>query len=342
MQERPTDALVRQWLEDGEPRLTAWGARSVLVDNSTALLPEVENSIERWELRFVARPSLWDHDHQYAIIVMLDTVIQMGGSLPAKTVAGLDRTLDPQRILLLEQMPWQEAGPVWRTMYEPDAPQHFGTTRVAAEMLALHPPPGFASDLLRRITVSARVEVYSPGAGLGVGTSGGSGGDCAQGAPRGNDWPETGSYTLQDSPKVKGAKLLEGTSDVYVVRAVSRWYWPSLCGGFRALTDEMRDRLVGKMLDEKAGGEPIDLSPKVRIEFTDREAYDTQVVGFVEEQQARFSRLVAKLVERGVMTEEEQRGATLRMRITVEDSRGKDAVDLPKIAFRPPIEWASP
>ena len=48
------------------------------------------------------------------------------------------------------------------------------------------------------------------------------------------------------------------------------------------------------------------------------------------------------MVERGVMTEEEQRGAALRMRITLEDYRGKDAVDLPKIAFRPSIEWVSP
>jgi hypothetical protein len=338
-QGRPTDAVVQQRLESGEARLVAWGARAVLVDKRVSLLPEVESLIVGWEPRFAARPALWTQDYRYAMIAMLDTVIQMDGSLPAKTIAGLDRTLDTQRILLLVRMPWDEAGPIWKTLYEPDTTQYFGTTRVAAEMLAAHPPPGFAADLLRRITVNARVEVYSPNSGVGGGGFGGGGVDCGTGPPLSNDWPEVGSYALQDTPKIKGAVLLEGTGDVYVVREVNRRGWPDICGGFMSLTDEMRDQFVGKMIN--AGGEPIDLKPVVRIEFTTREAYYTRVVAFVEEQQAKFGEVLTRLVARGVMTEDEQRTAALRIRITLWDARGEDAVDLPPIAFRPPVEWVS-
>ena len=330
---------MRQWLESGEPRLVAWGARAVLVDKRVSLLPEVESLIVGWEVRFAARPALWKQDYWFAIVAMLDTVIQMDGSLPAKTIAGLDRTLDTQRMLLLVHMPWDEAGPIWKTLYEPDTKQYFGTTRVAAEMLAAHPPAGFAADLLRRVTVNATVEVYSPNWGVGGGVMGSSIVDCAQAAPHGVEWPEVGSYAFQDTPKIKGAVLLEGTGDVYVVREVNRLGWPNICGGFKNLTDEMRDQFVGKMLD--AGGEPIDLKPVVRFEFTTREAYYTRVVAFVEEQQAKFGRVLTRLVARGVMTEDEQRAAAFRIRITLMDARGKDAVDLPPIAFRPPVEWVS-
>ncbi len=345
----PDDALVRQWLESGDPRLAAWAAHAVLEDRRDALLPAVESTIERWITIVHAQPSLWDQDHWYGMTAMLDAVIQRDGELPAATLASMDVPNFPQaaRIVLLLRLPWTEAEPVWTALYRPDSSEDFATTRVAAEMLASHPPEGFAADHLRRIKVSGRIVVIDDSGGGSGGSIGGASSCCGATQVRSRDWPEVGSYALQDSALQDSALhasakvLLDRPVPVYLIREVNRQGHPGVCGGFSALTDAMRLELLGTMLGQDPAGMQTELTPQMLLRFRNRESYRVQVMAFVDDQKAKFDRVAAELAARGLLTDEERRGISLHLRLTLDDQRQKDAVDLPPILFAPPVAWAS-
>lgn len=344
----PDDALVRQWLESGDPRLAAWAAHAVLEDRRDALLPAVESTIERWITTVHAHPSLWDQDHWYGMTAMLDAVIQRDGELPAATLASMDVPNFPQaaRIVLLLRLPWTEAEPVWKALYRPDS-EDFATTRVAAEMLASHPPEGFAADQLRRIKLSGRIVVMDDSGGVSGGSIGGGITCCGALQLRSRDWPEAGSYalrdsTLQDSARHASAKvLLDRPVPVYLIREVNRQGHPGVCGGFSALTDAMRLELLGGMLGQDPAGMQIELTPQLLLSFRNRENYRVQVMAFVDDQKAKFDRVAAELAARGLLTDEERRDISLHLSLTLDDQRQKGAVDLPSILFPPPVAWAS-
>jgi len=280
------------------------------------------------------------------MVVMLDTEIQLDGVLPAKLLASFDKMLDTQRLMLLRNLPWDEAEPVWKSLYQPARPDSAQATRVAAQMLVQHPPAGFAAQLLQTIDVRARVIVVDPDSGLGFGQ--GFGSCCGAGvASLGDDWPYAGSYVLLDpprdgSPPPSYEKLwLAGVDPVYVWRQVNRTYWASICGGLFGLNDAIRSHLVGTLL----GGNPVSPFPEktieLQIEFHDREAYRARVAALVDEQQDQFNRIASALTARGLLTEEERQAAALTMELSLSDFRKPPAVDLPVIAFRAPITWSA-
>lgn len=338
MKGTPTDEMVRVWLASSEPRLVAWGGHYVLADKREALLPEVEAIVEQWTARLaVAR--FWDNDRHSALTILLDDIIQMNGRLSAESVEKLDSTLDSERVMLLMQMGWEDAGPQWKQLYERTDPSGFPSQNIAAQMLAKHPPAGFAASLARDVTVQAEIVVVSPNSGFQFG--GGFASCCGggMGGQKGN-WPTIPRYVFTTSKtKIKGAKtLIEGADPVYVVRSEDMFhaFYPE-CRSSVQLNDGLRIHLLGAMADTPA----MDLHPKLEFLFIDREDYRARVVGLVEEKQAAFAGMMNALAARGVMTEEERQGTALRMELTLHDARGKDAVDLPAIAFRPPVNWAS-
>lgn len=334
----PTDEQVTTWLDSGDPRLAAWGASAILAEKRTNLLPRLEDIVASYTRPRGPSSGDGNRDQLRALVPMLDAVIQLEGRLPAKVLERLDGSLNTQEMLLLKELPWGEAGPIWKALYQPGSSTDDRSTRVAAEMLAQHPPPGFAADLLRRSKVQANVIVFTPG---GVGSGSGSSSSCCGGVRRqAADWPEAGSYAFQDSAKKDGAKLwLEGEDPIYLVREVNRTYWPSVCGGFSGLTDAMRLHLVGTMLHSDQLTNSLQPNAEVRIEFHGREEYRAQVAAFVEGQQEAFAKVTTALTIQGLMTEDERQSAGLAIHLALQDFREEGAVDLPPIAFRPPVEW---
>ena len=80
----PTDSDIREWLKSDNPRLTAWGAHAVLEQKRSALLPDLNGVIDRWEQ--ARGPRAWDWDHLDAMLAVLDAVIQMNGTLSAGAI----------------------------------------------------------------------------------------------------------------------------------------------------------------------------------------------------------------------------------------------------------------
>lgn len=86
----------------------------------------------------------------------------------------------------------EESGPRALELYRVSAERNYGLQYVNAALLALHPEPGFAADMLSNTTVRSDVDVVLPGSITGHGRSISCAG-AALGSSHKN-WPLFGQY----------------------------------------------------------------------------------------------------------------------------------------------------
>lgn len=341
----PTSEVMLQWLHSPNPRLQAWAAHDILLFRSTDLIPDLQSQLDR------TTPGTLSDGSRLAnfrtTLAMLDTLIQLGAAVPAATLARIEKlgyNSQTEEIVLLTLLPWDEAESAVHSFYKPGLSSDSGETRVAAQLLAQHPPKGFAAELLSTIVVTGRVTVHDANSGSGWG-SGSAIGDCGCSAPMTSDWPEVGRYSFQDPPR-KGQSLpdsetlfLSAPDPIYLIRTVSRNYYATSCGGFSALNDAIRSHLVGTLLNGNPASPFPEQPVSLDIQFESRESYRAKVERFVDEQQQNFNQIATSLTTLNLLTEEERQAATLRVNLSLYDSRTQPAADLPIITFRPPVQW---
>ncbi len=348
----PEPELILQWLHSPNPRLQAWAARDILLYNATGLIPELQSTLER------TTPATLSDAARVAgfrtTLAILDTLIQLQATVPAPTLARIEKlgyNAQVEELVLLSRLPPDEAEPGIRAFYKPASGNQ--ETRVAAQLLARHPPKGFAAELLSTIQVTGHFFVYDPNSGMG-GFGSGSSSCCGAGSgPMTDDWPEIGRYSFSNPP-LRSSKLdsppvpenevlfLSAPDPIYLLRTVDRNYSALPCGGgLSSLNDAIRSHLVGTLLNGNPASpfpeQPVTLS----ILFTSREAYRARVQAFVDQQQQNFYQVGTALTALNLLTEEERQAAALRIHLAVQDSRVNPAEDLPAIPFRPPVQWVS-
>lgn len=343
----PDSELMLQWLHSPDPRLQAWAAHDILEYRSTGLIPDLESQLER------TTPATLSGDARVAsfrtTLAILDTLIQLDAKVPAATITRIEKlgyNAQTEELVLLCRLPWEEAEPAIRSFYQPGSSGNAAATRVAAQLLAQHPPKGFAAELLSTIQVTARILVHDPnGGGGGIGS--GSSSCCGAGSgAMDDDWPEIGRSSFLDphprgQPLPKDATLfLPAPDPVYVHRSVSRYYYASGCAGLTPLNDAIRSHLVRTMLKGDTASPFPEQPVYLDINFQSREAYRAAVQAFVDAQQDNFYQVGRALTALDLLTEEERQAATLRIHLSVQDLRAQPAEDLPTISFRPPVEWA--
>jgi hypothetical protein len=342
----PTSDVMLQWLHSPNPRLQAWAAHDILLFRSTDLIPDLQSQLDR------TTPVTLSDGARLAnfrtTLAMLDTLIQLGAVVPAATLARIEKlgyNSQTEELVLLNRLPWNEAEPAIHSFYKPALSSGSEQTRVAAQLLAQHPPAGFAAELLSTIVVIRRVVVYDANNLSGWGVGSGSSFDCGGSAPMTNDWPEVGRYSFQDPPG-KGQSLpdnetlfLSAPDPIYLLRTVSRNYYATNCGGFSALNDAIRSHLVGTLLNGSPASPFPEQPVSLDIQFESRESYRAKVERFVDEQQQNFNQMATTLTTLNLLTEEERQAATLRVNLSLHDFRTQPAADLPIITFRPPVQW---
>ena len=342
----PDHEIVLQWLHSPDPRIQAWAAHDILVCRFTDLIPDLQSLLEHTTPATLSDAGRLSNFR--TTLAILDTLIQLRATVSAATLARIEKlgyNAQPEELVLLSRLPWEEAESGISSFYKPDSSSRSDITRVAAQLLAQHPPKGFAAELLSTILVSARISVHDANSGIGWGVGSGSSSCCGGSGPDTNDWPEIGRYSFQDPPRNQQALaenetlFLSAPDPVYLVRTVSRRYYPTICGGFSPLNDAIRSHLVGTLLN----GNPVSPFPEqpvaLSILFQSREAYRAQVQAFVDAYLENFNRVSAALTVSGVLTEEESQAATLRINLSLQDVRIQPADDLPALAFPPPIQW---
>lgn len=341
----PAAEVILQWLRSPDPRLQAWAAHDILLYRSTDLIPELQSQLERTTPVTLADAALLSNFR--TTLAILDTLIQLGATVPAATLARIEKlgyNAQTEELVLLSRLPWNEAESAIHSFYQPDLSSGSEQTRVAAQLLAQYPPQGFAAELLSTILVTGRIYVHDANTGSGWG-SGSGWSDCGGSAPMTSDWPEIGSYSFQDPPR-KGQPLpenetlfLSAPDPVYLARTVSRNYYPTTCGGFSPLNDAIRSHLVGTLLNGNPASPFPEQSVSLDIQFQSSESYRAQVQGFVDELQQNFNQVATTLNTLNLLTEEERHAATLRINLSLQDLRAQPAEDLPTLTLRPPVQW---
>ncbi|MGI4830895.1 MAG: hypothetical protein ACRYFU_22300 [Janthinobacterium lividum] len=341
----PATELILRWLRSPDPRLQAWAAHDILIYRSTDLVPELQSQLERTTpitLSDAARLSNFR-----TTLAVLDTFIQLGVTVPAATLARIEKlgyNAKPEELVLLSRLPWDQAESAIHSFYKPNSSSDSAETRVAAQLLAQHPAKGFTAELLSSILVSGRIVVHDANSGGGFGS--GSSSCCGAGSgPITTDWPEIGRYSFLDPPHNKQpipeneTLFLSAPDPIYLLRTVNRNYYASACGGFSPLTDAIRSHLVGTLLNGSPAAPFPEQPVTLDIQFQSRESYRAQVQAFVDEQEQNFTQIATALTALNLLTEKERQAVTLRINLSLQDLRAQPSEDLPTIAFRPPVQW---
>lgn len=258
-------------------------------------------------------------------------------TLSASTLEQLIPDFPVQTAILLSRMLPQEAEPTLLRLYQNDiAGAPMDMQRIAAAMLALHPPAGFAASILSGTTVNVLLFVTSPeqpGSGFGM-----SGGSCIgiENPPFPKDWPEINDYRphvgLSNLPR--GSLLLAtGIDPVYATRIVSTTkgdsYWQSPCGSsFYGLSNEVRSHLIAQMLDVQ----PADLDWTTEVQetsiFENVAAYNKKLVDLTASYLDHFHATAIAMRQKGLLTPDE--AAILpQLRVRVDDRRQDKSIALP-------------
>lgn len=318
------------WLREEDPKAVAWRAHDAMVTHDGSAIPELVSLASRWQ-PLVPQPVSGDSpareftkiqkEERDAMTVVVDALIQLNVAVPPDILRKLAPDFENAVAVILARMPAEPSGPLsqefFRSTKAVDTLQY-----VSAALLAMHPPSGFAGKLLGDIRVQARVLVLTPG-GTGIGF--GSAGDClGSSEPERVDWPNIGQYRLSSEMDEAAAVLVAGAKPIYVSRIEASHYLGGSCGmlGGFYLGPEQRRALIAEMLGVPPEQTPWQTDLQKDIEFTSLGQFTSELLAFVEEQQAMYRATAQALEARSLLAHSEIEQSLPQLELNLEDARG--------------------
>jgi hypothetical protein len=332
----PPESTIDSWLLSGDPRLVAWGAHYALLARDENLIPHLLDLASRWQ------PVSDQTDERDAMAAILDALIQMNAPIPSDTLRALASDFGNDVAVILSRMPAQEAEPLGFEFYRHLPERSYALRYVSAALLALHPPPGFAADLLANIQVQAHILVVAPGQGAGMGTSDGA---CYQiSEPARKDWPATGQYLLSLQHRDGDVLVAGGLDPLYARRELSTRYSGDSCRTSYgvALGPKQRVRLIAEMLGVPPEAIPWQASVVTNIEFYSLEKFYNAVLAFVGEQQGKYRATASELAAHNLLTPAEAQQTLPELVLHFSGGPGDGSGPIPSLSNLPPrVEWSS-
>lgn len=340
----PAEKTIQSWLLAEDPRLQAWGAHDAMVARDRHLVRDLLTLASKWEPpsggdadgSSAAELAQRQTDKRDAMAAVLDALIQMHARVPDDTLRSLAPSFGIDVAILLSRMPEDEAEPLSVDFYR--SSRSGALQYVSAALLALHPPPGFAADLLGNMTVRATVFVVSPGMGAnGTATAG----SCAEPSVASHkDWPATGQYALTRTKRDGGMLVVGGVDPIYATREEATTYVGDRCRmswGVN-LGPNDRVRLIAEMLGVSPESLRWDAVPVTNIAFQSPEQFGNALLGFAEGERQKHRATVSALAARGLMTtlEAEDTETLPRIQLQLNDMRRARDMPLPELANLPP------
>ncbi len=353
----PPDQSIESLLASGQPRLVAWGAHEALVAQRRDLIPDLLSLAAQWQALPPPDPDKWraeddlpqdQLDERDAMAAVLDSLIQMNASVPADMLGTLAPDFGNDVAVLLSRMPTPDAVRLALQFYHSLPAHAYALRYVSAAMLALHPPPGFAADLLSNTTIYAWLFIIRPGS-ESIGFAHGEG-DCFSPGPGAlrKDWPLTGQYMLHrdyvpNDKKYIAMLLVGGIDPIYATREEFTRYRAETCGtslGVSLGSKESR-RLLAEMLGIAPEAIPWQVEIQTHIEFRSLQQFYRDLLAFVAAEQAKYRMTVADLVAHNLMTELEAEQSLPTLKLWVRDKRG-DIAPVPAPSNLPAhVVWAA-
>ena len=338
--EMPTPATIQYWLVSNQPRMVAWGAWDAGLAKDSGAIPELLNLANAWqpsadaEASSDGETSSPQSDERDAMADVLDALLQMNVQVPANTLRSIAADFPNQTAIFLARMPDQESADVRMDFFHDSGWRLARLKYVSAALLALHPPPGFALDLMSGTVVRADVTVMLPGA-LAFGQ--GSAGDCASELePDRSGWPQIANYRLSSKAQGGDGELVGGIDPVYFSRELLPGLEAQTCGADVALTDERRRRLIAEMLGVKPEEIPWQVDPAKTIGFKSQAQFEKELLAFIGKEQEKERRTATALADHSLIMPGDVSDALPEFEIIVNDERGENAEALVKPAGLPP------
>jgi hypothetical protein len=352
----PPESTLESWLSSEDPRLVAWGAHDVLVARDSNLTPQLVTLASRWQPLSLQTSdnspyvnlSSEQKDQRDAMAAVLDALIQMNVALPTDTLRNLAPDFGNDVAILLSRMPEEESGALSFDFYRSPPVRDFSLQYVSAALLALHPPAGFAADLLSSISVQANVLVVLPGSEQFGGGEGGSSFGGVPGRPREN-WPMTGQYQLTKQKSDGASLVVAGIDPIYALRSESTHFLPESSSIGMYLGPEQRLRLIAEMLGVPREEIHWHTMVSTTIEFQSPEQYERELLVLVEEERAKHRATAAALADRNLLSLAEAEQSLPDLKLKIRDRRGEGALpniegvlppslDPPNLPAR--VEWS--
>lgn len=341
----PSENTLETWLSSGDPRLEAWGAHDALVTRDQDLIPYLLSLASRWQ-PLIPQPSdnAPPSELRLGMAAVLDTLIQMNAPVPADTLRTLAPDFGNDVGILLGRLPNEESSPLSFDFYH-SPPEHGDALQsVSAALLALHPPSGFAADLLSSIRVHATLVVVLPGSnesGLGGGSSCGLGGT----APPRENWPVTGQYFLSKQKRDGASLVVGGIDPIYAIREQSTYYLgDTFCTTSTGvhLGPNERLRLIAEMLGVPPQAIEWQTWLVKNIAFQSLEQFDSDLIALVDEQQQKYRETASALADHGLLLPSEVEASLPELDLEIQDMRGPIAAPIPELSSLPPhVKWYS-
>jgi len=344
----PAKKTIQGWLHSSDPRLVAWGAHDALLTHDLSLAPDLLVLAKQWQPLSTrssedARPEKLSEEQEErrdAMAAVLDALIQMNVAVPADSLRNLAPDLGNHVAILLARMPRAESEAASLEFFRSPPGGASGLQYVSAALLALHPPAGFAGELLAGVTVRATIVVVLPNAEpMGFGYAG----DCfSESEIQREDWPIVGQYTLSKEKRDESSVVVSAIDPIYFTRIESTRYLGNTCGLGVYLGAEQRKRLIAEML----GVAPDDISwqtgLQTTIAFQSMEQFHIDLLAFVAEQQQMYRRTAEDLEARNLLGRGEVSQSLPRLELKIMDVRGQGAEPIPKDEYLPArVEWSS-
>ena len=326
--EQRSGQMAKTWLQSADARTRAWGAYLALRDQLTGLSPELLAILSAYAVDGTPASAIEKDEHD-ALIPVLDALIQFGGDVAVADAARIYGQFPAQSLILLSRSS-QDVTDVLLDIFEREAPNPGWLA--AGNLLAARQGRGFAAAVLQTMTVHAVVYVQSPG-GPGYGRGGSS--CCGGGIPvqPKAGWPPAGSYTLAQCGTVGAVLLAGGTDPAYYVRSVNAFY-PSTTATCMCHPDPdvARQHYLNTLLSIPAENPLIRAEVSHSIQWQAPEAYQSELMGFVREQQNIFAAAARKLAAAGLLAGEEIQSARPKLAIEIWDQRVSQETPLPVLA----------
>jgi hypothetical protein len=265
-----------------------------------------------------------------AIEAVADALIQIHADLPAETIMHLYPQLPAQAIILLSRAPDNTAPllEIFRTTPYRDL------WLAAGDLLAVHPPPGFARSLIEGFTVSFVFQVVAP-PDQAYRSEGGGG--CASDSFMTRedafiDWPKTRMYALMthDAPLNIFAP---GIHPVGFRDWVTTDYRDAWTDGdcFPAASLDWRAGLIAQLQGQNLDDLPLKPEIKEAVPYISVELFQERVKTAIDEQSQALANVLESLVQAGFLSVQDSTELHLQCRIEIQDKRPQPGAPLPEI-----------
>ena len=319
-------AEVSRLLESTANRDQAWAAYLIGKNELKELAPQIYPLLN---------PKLNGQQHEIGYVhrAALDSLIQLGVTVPADKLTPLYDKFPDEVLILLARSPSENQQALLSIAQQSQHQVHW---LAACNLLTETRAPGFAAWLMKELKIEIRIAVFDPrdiGKGMGGIGGGVSVGDGVFGVP--NGFPPTAIYRLTEYAKHGLVVAAPGLHTIYYERRVVQ---PGLAGQVGvSVTDRHGDRddyrleYLATLLKTKTEDLKFELRKWQSIFWRSPNQYQREVAQTRQQVQEQYQQLIKRLLENNLLTGAEAHDLTPTLVVTVTDFRANPSVQLPNI-----------